>query len=96
MNITKESEDVRLDNVCICSDSLEMVRAVFHPAMESDPLGVLVIEVKSLFLANGFVSIKHMHRSVNGVAHFLVYRVFNLSSNLVWLDGNISHWYLVL
>ncbi|XP_073313571.1 uncharacterized protein [Primulina huaijiensis] len=83
---------VGVASVCIYSDSKEAVRVVLNPDMDAGSVGVLALEVHSMFLLNNFVSIKHMHRSTNTVAHFLAHRAFNSSSNLLWLDGNIPSW----
>ncbi|XP_073041972.1 uncharacterized protein [Primulina eburnea] len=83
---------VDVSSVCIFSDSKEAVRLVLNPDLDTGPWGALALEVNSMFLENHFVSIKHMHRSVNSVAHSLAHKAFNSSSNLLWQVENILSW----
>ncbi|XP_073059549.1 uncharacterized protein [Primulina eburnea] len=83
---------VGMSSVCIYSDSMEAVRVVHNPDLDTGPCGALALEVNSMFVGNQFVSIKHMHRSANSVAHFLARRACNCSSNLLWQDENIPSW----
>lgn len=83
---------VGLSQVCIYSDSKEAVRAVLNPSSETGPPGVLAIEINSIFRDNHFISIMHMSRVVNVIAHFLAHKASALSSDFIWLDGNIPSW----
>lgn len=60
-----------LINVCVFSDSLNVVRMMLTPLEEIGSLGVLALEIRYMLELANFISIQHMRRSANGATNFL-------------------------
>ncbi|XP_073133667.1 uncharacterized protein [Henckelia pumila] len=78
-------------NICIFSDSLQAVRSVNNLDENLGVLGSLVMEICSLLISTNFVSLIHMSRNANGVAHLLARMGLSLTSKVVWLEGPFSN-----
>lgn len=79
-------------NVCIFSDSLLAIRAIIQPLEEFGLYEVIVLEVEDLLKALTFLSIIHMRRSTNEVAHNLAHYALHADSNLELTNSDIPCW----
>ncbi|XP_075486464.1 uncharacterized protein LOC142526079 [Primulina tabacum] len=75
---------IGISNVCIFSYSSEAVRLALNPDEEFGPAGVIALDVNFLLLDISFISIKHIYRSANCVAHFLARITLDVSLNFQW------------
>ncbi|XP_073128884.1 uncharacterized protein [Henckelia pumila] len=79
-------------NVCIFSDSLLAIRAVETQSENLGPEGAVAMEIRSLLESPKFVSIRHMRRSANRVAHFLAQKVCGSVLSFEYSIGSIPQW----
>ncbi|XP_073126520.1 uncharacterized protein [Henckelia pumila] len=86
--------DHGFSNANIFSDSLKEVQAINTPEDDLGPDGVVVLEIKSLFNSPDFMSISHMRRTANGVAHMLARKALFTSTPLTWLHSGFPTWLL--
>ncbi|XP_073051243.1 uncharacterized protein [Primulina eburnea] len=81
-----------LDNVCIFSDSLAAIKAVKESDFDLSHSGGVASEVRAMLEGISFLSIHHMRRTANNVAHALAQRALVFSVLFEWIDGVLPSW----
>lgn len=71
-----------LTNVCIFLDCLAAVCAMNHSTDEIGHVGALALEIRSMLGFSTFISIKHMRRTTNNVAHLIARKALCFTLNI--------------
>ncbi|XP_073015691.1 uncharacterized protein [Primulina eburnea] len=76
----------------ICSDSLLAVQAVTRPEEDFSYAGTFATDIRRLMCNHNSVTLSHVMRSANKVAHSLASFAISSSSSFVWMPGNFLLW----
>ncbi|XP_073271551.1 uncharacterized protein [Primulina huaijiensis] len=75
-------------NVQVFSDSQMAVKAVMDPSLDFGYIGSCAQEIKNMVVEQRVLSLKHMRRSTNLVAHTLTQFVFSSPTPFCWVNGD--------
>ncbi|XP_073042013.1 uncharacterized protein [Primulina eburnea] len=76
----------------ITTDSLLAVQAVTNPAEDLSYTGAIALDIKRLLLGQHLITLSHVRRSANVVAHKLASFAICSQSPFVWGHGNFPFW----
>lgn len=80
------AKELRFDKVIMEGDSENVITAINGEHMDYSSLGHVLQDIKCMFSSFSFVSVKHIHREGNCVAHKLARRAVRCPF-LVWMPS---------
>ena len=82
------AKELGLDRMVMEGDSETVIKAILGDYMDCSYMGHVLQDIKLLFSSFSFISVKHIHREGNCVAHKLARRGYQKSFSC--LDGVCS------
>lgn len=83
-------------NVFIFSDSLLAVQAINNREVDLTHVGSIILDIYDLFESKIFISLVHMRRTANVLAHQLARLALSSHSCYVWLEDSVPNWIFVI